>query len=560
MTISTPQLFEKLEQEILPKVLPGVAHNDNRAVAVSQFLPLLLTGLMNRAELPPSALAAGGSHILEQVFPDASHRNQITEQIALHNNIDQADVSRLMVDSTPLAAAMLQRESGRDGMLGFLNHHREGIIKRLPGWAEKLLPMLGLAVVPVVNHNTAPRPVPVPPPQSGFKKWLPLLALLALGLLALLLWKSCSSTTTDTVRQTAATTTTTTTPATSAITAPVAAAAAVPAMLSLSTGTGDTVYACRGFAGDEGLRSRLTDAITQVFGANKCTVVADQAYATAFPGDDKLVEVLGLVKAVPDATIDINGNNITVNAPDASLLAKLVNDIKALLPNMNVMAAAPLNVEQTVTQSVQDANTALQGLNVSSARPADIARALNLQIINFASDSDVIPDVNKGVLDNAATLIQQVPNVMLGIGGHTDSDGSDDYNINLSQRRADAVKNYLISKGVSAEKLTTRGYGETQPTASNATEQGKFRNRRIEFAVENTETGTVRTVNENTAAAGQPNVTGFDGTAIVSTDGQGNTSMTAPGANTTAVANAVAPDATATTTTVTTQTTPVTGN
>lgn len=70
------------------------------------------------------------------------------------------------------------------------------------------------------------------------------------------------------------------------------------------------------------------------------------------------------------------------------------------------------------------------------------------------------------------------------IGGHTDYTGSDAYNQTLSQKRASAVRAYLISQGISAERLTAKGYGEAKPIASNETEEGKAENRRVEFKIQ----------------------------------------------------------------------------
>jgi outer membrane protein OmpA-like peptidoglycan-associated protein len=71
--------------------------------------------------------------------------------------------------------------------------------------------------------------------------------------------------------------------------------------------------------------------------------------------------------------------------------------------------------------------------------------------------------------------------VNIEVAGHTDSRGSDAYNIKLSQRRAEAVRDYLISKGIAADRLSAKGYGESQPVADNATDEGRFKNRRVEL-------------------------------------------------------------------------------
>ncbi|WP_240990815.1 OmpA family protein [Psychrobacter sp. TB47] len=115
--------------------------------------------------------------------------------------------------------------------------------------------------------------------------------------------------------------------------------------------------------------------------------------------------------------------------------------------------------------------------------PRDVARALSLQVINFEVDKAFIPDVNKAFLDRAAKIMTDVPDMNLMIIGYTDSQASDAYNLKLSRDRAESVKEYLVSQGIDASKLSTKGMGETDPIADNSTEQGRFRNRRIEFLV-----------------------------------------------------------------------------
>jgi len=69
------------------------------------------------------------------------------------------------------------------------------------------------------------------------------------------------------------------------------------------------------------------------------------------------------------------------------------------------------------------------------------------------------------------------------VAGHTDSVGTDSYNQGLSERRANAVKDYLTAQGIKASRLTARGYGESRPVASNDTDEGRAENRRVELIV-----------------------------------------------------------------------------
>jgi OOP family OmpA-OmpF porin len=106
---------------------------------------------------------------------------------------------------------------------------------------------------------------------------------------------------------------------------------------------------------------------------------------------------------------------------------------------------------------------------------------------SFALGSDALSPAARAELDKLATRINTLANVeRIEVAGHTDSLGAAAMNQVLSERRASAVKSYLVEKGVSAEKITTKGYGVTQPVADNATAQGRAMNRRVEIIIHGT--------------------------------------------------------------------------
>lgn len=114
--------------------------------------------------------------------------------------------------------------------------------------------------------------------------------------------------------------------------------------------------------------------------------------------------------------------------------------------------------------------------------PVSVApRRLTLDGVNFEPDSVRLTADSIAVLDNAAATLQQWGEVRIEVAGHTDARGSAAYNLELSQRRADAVRAYLVKKGVNARRLTARGYGESDPVADNRTPAGRLQNRRVEL-------------------------------------------------------------------------------
>ena len=106
---------------------------------------------------------------------------------------------------------------------------------------------------------------------------------------------------------------------------------------------------------------------------------------------------------------------------------------------------------------------------------------LVLEGVNFDFDKATLRQEDIAIIDRDITSLDEWGNVNIEVAGHTDSRGSDAYNMNLSQQRAEAVRNYLVSKGIAADRLSARGYGESQPVADNATDEGRFKNRRVEL-------------------------------------------------------------------------------
>ena len=114
------------------------------------------------------------------------------------------------------------------------------------------------------------------------------------------------------------------------------------------------------------------------------------------------------------------------------------------------------------------------------AEPVPVA-TLVLEGVNFEFDKAVIRPQDYAILDQNIVALKEWGDVDVEVAGHTCSIGTEEYNLGLSQRRAEAVRNYLVSKGVSANRLTVRGYGESRPTVSNDTREGRAQNRRVEL-------------------------------------------------------------------------------
>ena len=109
----------------------------------------------------------------------------------------------------------------------------------------------------------------------------------------------------------------------------------------------------------------------------------------------------------------------------------------------------------------------------------EIKAEIRLEGVNFETNSDRLLPGAAAILNDAAATLNKNPTIRVEVAGHTDSDGAADYNESLSSRRAQTVRDYLASKGVAADRMTVRGYGEAQPIADNSTATGKAQNRRV---------------------------------------------------------------------------------
>ncbi len=119
----------------------------------------------------------------------------------------------------------------------------------------------------------------------------------------------------------------------------------------------------------------------------------------------------------------------------------------------------------------------------TDVKGCEIKAAINLPDVNFGTNSDSLLLSGKGTLDDAAATLRKNPKIVVEIGGHTDSQGAAEYNLSLSERRAKTVQAYLAGKGIDIKRLKYRGYGETQPIASNESAAGRAENRRVVLRV-----------------------------------------------------------------------------
>jgi outer membrane protein OmpA-like peptidoglycan-associated protein len=124
--------------------------------------------------------------------------------------------------------------------------------------------------------------------------------------------------------------------------------------------------------------------------------------------------------------------------------------------------------------------------DIAGARVERVGEGIKITFssgIMFDVDKSVLKDQYKGELGELATILNKYDDTNILLEGHTDSTGSEEYNLELSRRRAQAVANYLSTQNVNATRFAINGYGESQPIATNETPDGRAKNRRVEVAI-----------------------------------------------------------------------------
>ena len=146
-------------------------------------------------------------------------------------------------------------------------------------------------------------------------------------------------------------------------------------------------------------------------------------------------------------------------------------------------ALAGAGIGAYMDKQERDLRARTAGTDVQVIRQGD-ELVLNMPSgITFGYDRADIQPQFRPTLDQVADVLRDYRQTYVDVYGHTDSTGSDSYNQTLSERRATAVADYLAGRGVESARLGTRGFGKTQPIASNATEDGRAANRRVEIKI-----------------------------------------------------------------------------
>ena len=486
-------LIDLLKKKVSAIVLEGeTEYLSEKSQALTSFFPILLSILKSQPKLIESLQNQLNPRLTDIFITNPALKQQFLEQIS--GTVPTGAMESTLNRSIAPTLGVLEIEAGSaepSAIVHLIETHWSAVSNALPPWALALLSALGIGTA--VEHTLHQAPEITSYKEAEEKKksgfLLPLIAFVILAVLLAFIFRACSGQK----------------EAEPASTLPAQTASSEPAKLQLSTGAAGYLTTCQLYSGNASYINILQQEIKQIFNHTMgCGVESNANYHTEFIDQDAIPSVLKLVKGVPNASLTWMGNQLSIQTANPTDAQQLAAKIQPLVKNMTVLTqtatntATPVAVDSLAVISTGNSNAekALAEINPDNIRALDIATALNMQIINFDTASTHIPEANKSILDQAAALMKRAPQVKLTVKGHTDAVGHAATNKTLSQKRAQAVVDYLVKQGVDPAQLQAVGYGQEQPIADNSTANGQFKNRRIEFEVLNTETGVVREVNE----------------------------------------------------------------
>ncbi len=243
--------------------------------------------------------------------------------------------------------------------------------------------------------------------------------------------------------------------------------------LVMAQDTGSSVAAGKkpviatGTVPDEATRSLILQRLRELYGAQRVVdrIEVDSVIAPPNWGE-RVAAMLGPdLPSVSEGSLDINGNSVHISGKVSSEAAR--QQVASAIAN----SAGPTYVLK---------NSLVGG---GGNKQALLDDTLGNRIIEFQSGSATLTDSGRAILDEMAVALAAVGDQQVQVIGHTDSVGSRAANISLSLQRAIAVKTYLEQLGVSADNLGVQGFGPDRPVGDNASDEGRARNRRIEFKI-----------------------------------------------------------------------------
>lgn len=486
-------LIQRLKYHVTPTVLQGeTEYVAAKEQALAQFYPIFLSILRVHPEQAETLSQQLNPKISELFTEKPEIKQRLLEHLAsLSDSVPQEQLEQTLNRSIKPTIEYLKTEadaSNPDAINYVIETNNDSIQKALPTWASQLL--LAIGASPLVGHHPTPvpgiDPEPVEPAIQKERRsrfLIPVIAFIIVAALIMFFFRGCTrDDDPDDIRdmQNAS-----------------KAVATETAFLKLSTGSEGQITSCQVQINDPQYMEILQNEIKQIFNYNiGCGSENNDNYHSEFTDQDTIPSVLKAMQGVPNVSLHWEGKQVSVQAGNSADAERIAGEIRQLAKNMTVITQKPIGTAKAINTPSNEAEKVLASMPIEQIQALDVATALNLQAINFAPGSTEIPTINQSILDQTAALMKRAPQVHLRVIGHTDAQGDEELNKQLSLQRAQAIVNYLVKQGVDPAQLNAIGMGPAQPNASNAKDVDRYKNRRIAFEVMNTNTGTVRAVDD----------------------------------------------------------------
>jgi outer membrane protein OmpA-like peptidoglycan-associated protein len=198
--------------------------------------------------------------------------------------------------------------------------------------------------------------------------------------------------------------------------------------------------------------------------------------------NDELTDLRASETGARESLLNANAARYSLQTELAACSENLIQ-AKASFASVEVAAEPPSTAGNSAAAAETEpaAAAAMDILRKDSDADKPSDKPVSLQGVKFRYDSSELTDESRAILDQVAAVLRKQPQALHEVAGHTDSQGDPAYNLRLSQRRAETVREYLISRGVDAGNLKAHGYGGLQPIADNSTWAGLVSNRRVEL-------------------------------------------------------------------------------
>jgi OOP family OmpA-OmpF porin len=217
---------------------------------------------------------------------------------------------------------------------------------------------------------------------------------------------------------------------------------------------------------DDASKAALLARLRAVYGAERVVDQLAVGRVSAPPNwNEHVARLIGPnLKLVTRGQLQVDGNTVSLRGDVASDAQK-----------QQIAGELALNLDASYTVN--------NGLRVAASEQGVLDAALANRIIEFESGKAALTDSGKAILDQMSVALLHLKDKKVEVIGHTDNAGSRAGNLSLSQARAEAVKAYVVERGVKADMVAVSGEGPDRPVADNRTPEGRARNRRIEFKV-----------------------------------------------------------------------------